>query len=111
MSQIREKYLQLEHLGSRIKKMNDMVWEGHSSQFEDITHTLGGVGLGFLIYSPFAKWARPIGYTLVGLSALLHIYALMTARPKSRVEEVMDRLRVGAETAITKVKEAGTRAA
>ncbi len=61
---------------ARLEEMDRQVWEGHRL-LEDITHVLGGAGVGLLIYSSVARWARPIGYILMGMSVLLHLYALM----------------------------------
>ena len=63
----------------QIEKADRQMWEGHSRVLEDVTHMLGGVGLGLLAYSALRKNARPVGYALMGLSVLLHLYALTTA--------------------------------
>ncbi len=62
--------------------LNEQVWEGHSHTFEDVTHLLGGVGFGLLLCSALRERNRPIGFALIGLATLLHVYAYI-AKPVS----------------------------
>jgi hypothetical protein len=63
----------------RIEERNRAIWEGQTHLFEDVTHTIGGVGLGFLLCSALGERARMWGYALVGLSAVMHLYAWKTS--------------------------------
>ena len=81
LAQLKETYRSFEELMSPLEEMDRQVWERHSRVLEDVTHVLGGVGLGLLAYSAIARWARPIGAVFVGLSFLLHLYAFVTSRP------------------------------
>jgi hypothetical protein len=62
----------------RLQEMNNRVWEGHSRTFEDMTHAIGGAGLGLLLCSALSDRGRPIGFALIGLSAALHAYAYLS---------------------------------
>jgi hypothetical protein len=63
----------------RIEERNRTVWEGHTRLFEDATHVVGGIGLGFLLCSPVGDRARAFGFGLLATSFLLHVYAYMTS--------------------------------
>jgi hypothetical protein len=65
-----------------VQALNEEVWEGHSHTFEDVTHLLGGVGLGMLLCTALRERRRLTGFALVLLSALLHLYAYI-AKPVS----------------------------
>jgi len=68
----------------QLEEMNDKVWGGHSSLFEDATHALGGMGFGLLACSFLGRSRLPIGYGLVAFSAFLHVYAMLTAPQRQR---------------------------
>jgi hypothetical protein len=63
----------------RIETRNRAVWEGHTRLFEDATHVIGGVGLGFLLCSSAGDRARWFGFGLLAMSVLLHVYAYVTS--------------------------------
>jgi hypothetical protein len=63
----------------RIEERNRAVWDGHTHLFEDATHVIGGIGLGFLLGSSVGDRARAFGFGLLAASALLHVYAYMTS--------------------------------
>lgn len=65
-----------------LEAMNDQVWAGHSRMLEDATHALGGIGIGLVACSAFDGSTRNAGYALMALSGALHLYALLTARPR-----------------------------
>ncbi|MCL5959340.1 MAG: hypothetical protein M1358_08480 [Chloroflexi bacterium] len=67
---------------NKLEEMDRQVWDAHPRMLEDVTHVLGGAGVGLLVYSAVARWARPIGYTLLGMSFFLHLYAFVAAQPK-----------------------------
>lgn len=69
-----------------LEELDRSVWDGRHV-LEDVTHVLGGVGVGLLVYSAVARWARPLGYALMGLSVLLHGYAFVTASFKVSATE------------------------
>ena len=75
-----------------IEEANRRVWEGHSHKFEDMTHVIGGIGFGLLMYSAVEKQARPLGVALVALSAALHLYAYATSRVQTVSIPVLNRL-------------------
>ncbi len=77
---------------ARLEEADRQVWAGRSHVLEDVTHALGGAGVGLLVYSAVARWARPIGYVLIGLSFLLHLYAFVTAPRMARTAEARKRL-------------------
>jgi hypothetical protein len=74
----------------RIEERNRAVWDGHTRTFEDVTHTIGGMGLGFLLCSAIGDRARPLGYALVFASFLLHVYAYVTS-PANAAERTLGR--------------------
>lgn len=63
----------------RIEERNRAVWAGHTRTLEDVTHAIGGLGLGFLLCSALGERARPLGVALVAGSFLLHVYAYTTS--------------------------------
>jgi hypothetical protein len=62
------------------ERIDRQVWAGHSYVLEDFAHAAGGFGLALLLYPSLRDRTRPLGYALVGLSALLHLYAYLTPR-------------------------------
>lgn len=64
-----------------LEEWNRRVW-GDKVALATWNHTLGGVGFGLLIYPAVGRQARLVGYTLIGLSALAHLYAFLTMRPR-----------------------------
>jgi hypothetical protein len=58
-----------------LEARNREIWQGHSRSFEDVTHAIGGIGLGFLAYGYVRPNARPLGYLLLGISLALHVVA------------------------------------
>ena len=64
----------------RVQALNEEVWEGHSHTFEDATHAIGGAGIGLLLCSALRDRRQSIGFALIALSALLHLYAYI-AKP------------------------------
>ncbi len=68
----------------RIEARNRAIWEGHTRVFENATHAIGGIGLGFLLCSAVGERARTYGFALVAVSALLHVYAFATAPVRTR---------------------------
>ena len=67
----------------RIERLNDDVWKGHSRVLQDVTHVIGGIGLGMLVSAASAGRGRPLGLSLVVLSTVLHVYAA-TVKPARR---------------------------
>jgi hypothetical protein len=67
----------------QLDELDRQVWDGRH-MLEDVTHVLGGIGVGLLVYSRVARWARPLGFALLGLSALLHLYALVVTQAAPR---------------------------
>lgn len=82
-----------EYLGmlDELEKWDRQIWEKHSRVLEDVTHSIGGVGVGLMVYSSVARWARPLGYGLVAISLLFHLYALLA--PQSKLREIETRLK------------------
>jgi hypothetical protein len=64
----------------RIMAWDGAVWEGHSRTFEDITHVFEGMGFGLVLSSILGDRARSTGYILIVVTALIHVYAIATAR-------------------------------
>jgi hypothetical protein len=60
---------------NRIGRRNDEVWEGHSRVLEDLTHTLGGAGVGLVLYPAVRRRSKALGWSLILLSTALHLYA------------------------------------
>jgi hypothetical protein len=67
----------------RIEQINDGVWKGHSRILQDVTHLIGGIGLGMLVSATSTGRGRPLGISLVLLSTALHVYAA-TVKPRRR---------------------------
>ncbi len=63
-------------------RSNDRIWAGHSRTFEDVTHTVGGIGIGLLLCPALRGSNRGAGFGLIALSAALHLYAYATARQR-----------------------------
>lgn len=63
---------------AQLEALDRGVWQGHSHVLEDVAHTLGGLGLHLLVFPRMARQPRAVGYALIGLSALLHLYAYLT---------------------------------
>ena len=77
----------------QIEAMNQCWW-GHKVSLATTAHTVGGIGLGLLLYpiltsttrTIFGEMVRPsemdrvrtVAYGLLGLSALAHVYAFFT---------------------------------
>lgn len=59
----------------RLEQRNREIWQGRSDVLQDVTHTIGGVGVGFLLYPVVRGRSKTIGWLLVILSAALHLYA------------------------------------
>jgi hypothetical protein len=76
-----------------IEARNREVWQGHSRSFEDVTHAIGGLGLGLLAYGYVRPNARPLGFFLLGLSTVLHVVAaLYKPNPVEQVGHDLGRL-------------------
>jgi len=58
----------------RLEQRNREIWRDHSTFLEDITHVVGGVGIGLLL-SPVLRKAKPVGWAMVLASTALHFYA------------------------------------
>jgi len=58
-----------------IEQRNQEIWEGHSRMLEDVTHVMGGIGIGILLYPALRCQHKPLAYTLLLLSTALHCYA------------------------------------
>jgi hypothetical protein len=59
----------------RLERRNREVWEGHSRILEDVTHVIGGIGVGLLLYPILRRQAKPLAWSLLLLSTALHAYA------------------------------------
>lgn len=66
----------------QVENAERSVWGSHTHLLEDTTHVVGGIGLGLLLYSVLPKEARNVGFGLLALSALGHVYALTTSRSR-----------------------------
>lgn len=60
-----------------LDQLKHRVWDDRHT-FEDSAHVLGGIGVGLLIYPSVHRSARTLGWALVGLSSLMHLYAFLT---------------------------------
>jgi hypothetical protein len=58
-----------------IEQRNQEIWAGHSRMLEDMTHVIGGIGIGILLYPALRCQQKPLGYTLLLISTALHCYA------------------------------------
>lgn len=65
----------------RLEARNREIWEGHPRMLEDITHVLGGIGLGLLLYPVLRRQSKLLAYSLVLISTGLHLYA-DTVKPR-----------------------------
>jgi hypothetical protein len=70
----------------RIEQRTREIWEGHPRILEDVTHVIGGIGLGMLLYPVLRHQSKPLAFTLILLSAGLHVYADMV-KPSGRPRE------------------------
>lgn len=61
-----------------IEELNRRVW-GDKVTLATTAHLVGGVGLGLLATCSMAEKARPLAFTLIGLSVLAHLYAIATS--------------------------------
>jgi hypothetical protein len=66
----------------RLESLDDQIWNGHSRVFEDVTHVVGGLGIGLLVGAPPSTAKRPLGFALLVVSTILHLYALATAQQR-----------------------------
>jgi hypothetical protein len=57
--------------------------KGHSRVLEDVTHVIGGIGLGMLLYPALRHRSKALAYILVLLSTALHFYA-DTVKPSGK---------------------------
>ncbi|UQA58561.1 hypothetical protein [Polyangium aurulentum] len=61
------------------EELNRRVW-GDKVVLGLTAHTLGGIGVGLLSAKRASKMQRRVGFGLIAISTLAHIYALMTMR-------------------------------
>lgn len=59
----------------RLERRNREIWEGHPRMLEDVTHVLGGIGLGLLLYPVLRGRIKVLGYACLLISTALHFYA------------------------------------
>lgn len=69
---------------AKIDAWGHRVWDDRHT-LENTAHVIGGIGVGLLIYASVRRSARTLGWALVGLSSLLHLYAYLTSRPGAQV--------------------------
>jgi hypothetical protein len=67
----------------RLNQRNEAIWEGHPRVLEDLTHVIGGIGLGLLLYPIVRQRTKLIGYSMLLMSTALHFYA-DTVKPPRR---------------------------
>ncbi len=67
----------------RLDKRNQALWQGYSSLVEDVTHVVGGIGIGLLLQPALRSQTKSIGWSMVGLSTAVHIYADLVKPPRS----------------------------
>ncbi len=72
----------------RMERRNRAIWEGHYRVFEDVTHVIGGMGIALILSPLFRRQAKPIGFSLVALSGMLHAYAFMNRSGRSIAESL-----------------------
>jgi hypothetical protein len=60
---------------NRLEQRNREVWAGHSRTLADLTHVIGGAGIGLLLHPAMRRRSKPVGWSLVLLSTALHFYA------------------------------------
>jgi len=58
-----------------LERRNRDIWEGRSHTFEDLTHVIGGAGVGLLLYPALRNRPKAVGWSLILLSTALHLYA------------------------------------
>ena len=59
----------------RLDKRNQALWQGYPSVVEDVTHVVGGIGIGLLLQPALRARTKSIGWSMVALSTAMHIYA------------------------------------
>jgi hypothetical protein len=59
----------------RLEERNREVWSGHSTILEDVTHVVGGIGVGMLLYPTLARRAKSLGWAMLLVSTAMHFYA------------------------------------
>lgn len=81
-----------------LEQRNREIWKGHPTILEDLTHSLGGIGLGLLLYPSTRKPFKAVGYSLVLAATAMHFYADMTRTSKAAgvVDRAKSRLGVAA---------------
>jgi hypothetical protein len=57
---------------NKLERRNRELWRGHSHTFQDLTHVIGGAGLGLLLYPPLRKRSKAVGWSLLLISTGLH---------------------------------------
>jgi|SwirhisoilCB2_FD_contig_51_8778642_length_1266_multi_3_in_0_out_0_2 hypothetical protein len=67
----------------RIEDLNRAAW-GDKVTLATTAHFLGGLGIGLLVNRRTAEGAKPLGYVLVAISMLAHLYASLTMPNVSR---------------------------
>jgi hypothetical protein len=67
----------------RINSLQDRYWGSHSRLFENVTHVIGGVGIGLLAASKNRAANRRYGRMFLVVSAAMHLYAFVTAQGKT----------------------------
>ncbi len=66
----------------QFEALSEQVW-ARRRLLEEGTHALGGIGVGLLACSLFGRSTRrSLGYSLIALSAALHVYALVAAQQR-----------------------------
>ncbi len=68
----------------RINALQDQYWGSHSRLFSNVTHVIGGIGIGLLAASKNRAANRRYGRMFLVVSAALHLYAFVTAQGKTR---------------------------
>jgi hypothetical protein len=76
----------------QIEQMNRDVWKGHSRILQEVTHVVGGIGVGMLMSSKSTGQSKPLAYSLVLLATALHVYAAMVKPPSSSPAARLKRL-------------------
>jgi hypothetical protein len=64
----------------RINSLQGQYWSGCSTLYANVTHAIGGAGIGLLAASPDRAKNQRIGFVLLALSAALHLYAGVSPR-------------------------------
>ena len=92
LEQIKDTYSSLQELMSPFEELNRRVW-GDQITLATTAHVVGGIGIGLLAFPMVRERARPLGYALLGISLLMHLYAFLTPWPASRQAAMRERLR------------------